>query len=244
MMKPLCNYWRLALPVIFVLALAEIAQAEGDVSSPAKPPAQYTSNGEFAGGDPAVTSVLTGVRFGKIDGATRMVLDLGDAKTHPDYHFELKAFPFRLVARFTGVTLASAPKVQQNGALPFSVVTSPDGLVKELQIFLAGPSEFKVIEVDEPAKLAIDVRSISAVVPDIYTVQLTAPQSAAEAFALVEQGKFPEGFNPEVLVIGQFIVVEQAFTEPAAAAAMDSALRASGYASVINERNGAELPQR
>jgi hypothetical protein len=47
-----------------------------------------------------------------------------------------------------------------------------------------------------------------------------------------------------VLVLGQYVVVEQAFTEPAAAARMDAALRDLGYACVINERRGNELPER
>jgi hypothetical protein len=235
---------RLLLLAFCAATLCSTAAAQGDPASPPRPPAEFTANGGFKGGKSGASAVLTGVRFGKVDGATRMVLDFGESKTHPDYTFEIKQYPYRLVAHFAGLTLASTPNVQQKGALPFSVVTTPDGLVKELQIFLPGPVEYKVIEIDDPAKLSIDVRKIKADVPDIYTVQLTAPQTAAEAYALAEHGQFPEGFKPEVLVIGQFVVVEQAFTEPAAAAAMDSALRQMGYASVINERGGAELPQR
>lgn len=227
-----------------LLLIGSLAYAQGDTASPPKPPAQFTSASSFSGGKVAATAAISGVRFGKVDGATRMVLDLGEAAELPAYQFELKQYPFRLVGRFTGLSLSSNPKIQQNGALPFSIVTTTDGQVKELQIFLPGPSEFKVIEIDGPAKFAIDVRSIKSAVPNVYTVQLTGPTSAAEAFALVEQGSFPEGFRPDVLVIGQFVVVEQAFTEPTLAARMETELRQMGYASVINERGGAELPQR
>jgi hypothetical protein len=235
--------WCLLLPVVCSLSLTAVAGAQGG-SAPPRPPAEFTSAGGFHGGQAGNGATLTGVRFGQQDKAVRMVLDLGDAAALPQYTFEIKQYPYRLVARFNGLKLAAAPQVQQKGALPFSVVSTPDGSIKELQVFLPGPSEYKVIEIDGPAKLSIDVRNVAAPAPDVYTVQLTAPQTAAEAFALAEQGKFPEGFKPEVLVIGQFIVVEQAFTDPAAAAAMDSALREMGYASVINERGGAELPQR
>ena len=187
---------------------------------------------------------LTGVRFGEADGAKRMVLDFGEAKLHPKYSVEVKQYPFRLVAHFSGLKLADSPQVQTKGALPFSIVSTPDGMVKELQIFLRGPSEYKVIEVDDPAKLAIDVRGASATVPTVYAVQLTSPTNAAEAFALTEGGKFPDGYKPDVLVVGQLVVVEQAFTDAAQAADMDAALRKLGYACVINERGGSELPSR
>jgi hypothetical protein len=225
-----------------LMLLASSALAQG--SAVPRPPAQFTADGSFVGGSAEASAVLTGVRFGKQGEATRMVLDLGDAQRHPQFSFELKSFPYRIVARFDNLRLADSPSVQQKGALPFSIVTTPDGAIKELQIYLSGPSEFKVIEVDGPAKFAIDVRANGQVTPNIYTVQLTAPQTAAEAYALVERGVFPAGYSPEVLVIGKFVVVEQAFLEPGQAAAMDSALREMGYASVINERNGAELPQR
>lgn len=231
------------LPLLILLVQSSSVLAQG-ATAPPKPPAQFTSAGTFSGGSVEAGAAITGVRFGKQGDATRMVLDLGEARQHPQYHFELKQYPYRIIARFSNLRLADSPSVQQRGALPFSIVTTPDGMVKELQIFLPGPSEFKVIDIDDPAKFAIDIRSTQARVPDVYTVQLTAPQTAAEAFALAEQGQFPEGYKPEVLVIGKFVVVEQVFTEPGAAAAMDAALRELGYASVINERGGAELPQR
>jgi len=123
------------------------------------------------------------------------------------------------------------------------VVTREDGTIKEMQVFLAGPSEFKVIEIDGPAKLSIDVRPLSLTVPPIYTVQVTGSYTASEAYALVERGEFPQGFEPQVLVLGDVVVVEQAFPDASSAAAMDAALRDMGYASVINERRGDELPQ-
>jgi hypothetical protein len=40
------------------------------------------------------------------------------------------------------------------------------------------------------------------------------------------------------------VVVEQPFTDLTQAARVDAALRDMGYASMINERRGDELPQR
>lgn len=249
-MRPLgltMNLIRLGCCLLMLALLSFNASRDAvaqDDTAPPKPPAVFVSSGGFSGGKEGAQAAITGVRFGKQGDATRMVIDLGEAAAHPTYSFEMKQYPYRIIARFSGVRLADNPQVQQKGALPFSIVTTPDGMVKELQVFLPGPSEYKVIDIDDPAKFSIDVRTIRAEVPDVYTVQLTAPQTAAEAFALAEQGQFPEGYRPEVLVIGKFVVVEQAFTEPGAAAAMDTALRQLGYASVINERGGAELPQQ
>jgi hypothetical protein len=257
----------LCVGLLTLLLTGAVAGAEPDAASPAmavtdtpvapaaavpgagaaqapKPPAQFTSSAGFSGGLATDTVALTGVRFGEVDGAKRMVLDFGEARLHPHYTVEYRQYPYRLIARFSGLRLADSPQVQSKGALPFSLVTAPDGTVKELQVFLGGPSEFKVIEVDDPAKLAIDVRRHAQEVPTVYAVQLTAPQNAAEAFALAEGGQFPAGYAPEVLVVGQLVVVEQAFTEASAAAEMDAALRKMGYASAINERGGNELPSR
>jgi hypothetical protein len=143
-----------------------------------------------------------------------------------------------------GVQFDPQAQITSKPALPFSVVTPPSGSIKEMQVFLDGPSEFKVIEIDGPAKLSIDVRAVQSGVPNIYSVQLLGPQTAAEAFALVEQGQFPSGFQPYPLVLGNVVVVEQAFTDAALAAQLDNALREMGYDSVIAERAGNELPLR
>jgi len=232
------------------------ASARADAPAPPRPPAQYRQNGSFAGGSAKGYTVISGVRFGKQDdGAMRMVLDLDSwdgsadggrkpASAHPVYSVELLPYPYRLVVRMQSTLFDAHAKVMSTPALPFSVVAEDNGMVKEMQVFLTGPSEFKVIEVDDPAKLSIDVRPLKgAEVPDVYTVQLTGSHTPSEAFALVEQGKFPEGFTPKVLVLGKFVVIEDVFTDPAKAAEMDTALRSMGYSSVINERRGNELPQ-
>ncbi len=213
-----------------------------------KKPAEFTSIGSFKGGSSKSGMLLEGVRFGRQGKATRMVLDLamtdGSAATkHPVYTVEYREFPYRLVIRLEGVNFSPATKVQSSPALPFSVVTPPDGSIKEFQVFLGGPSEFKVIEIDDPAKLSIDVRPIGTDIPNIYSVQLTGPANAAEAYALIEQGSFPEGFMPEAVVMGSVVVVEQIFSSASEAARMDRMLQEMGYTCIINERRGNELPQ-
>jgi hypothetical protein len=212
-----------------------------------KPPAQFQRSGAFTGGEAQPNLALTGVRFGSHDDYIRMVLDFntsvgGRVDIHPQYKVEYRACPYRIVISLPGVKFDSDAQITAKPALPFSVVAAPNGSIKEMQIFLTGPSEFKVIEIDDPAKLSIDVRRVQEDIPQVYSVQVTGPKSAAEAYALVEQGKFPAGYEPYVLVLGDVAVVECAFTDPAQAAKLDAELRGMGYSSVINERRGDELP--
>ncbi len=235
--------------MIFGLAMAVLLLA---LAAADKPPAQFIGAGEFCGGVACDDVALTGVRFGHHSGFTRMVLDLSQrgeggalsgAGRHPVYRVAYREYPYRLVVSLQDVWFDPGARVGTRPALPFSVVTREDGTIKEMQVFLAGPSEFKVIEIDGPAKLSIDVRPLSTPVPAIYTVQVTGDYTASEAYALVERGELPEGYEPQVLVLGDVVVIEQAFPDASSAAAMDAALRDMGYASVINERRGDELPQ-
>lgn len=214
-----------------------------------KPPAEYQQGGVFTGGTQTDGLVLSGIRFGTHDNFTRMVLDLDDASgagatAHPVYSVNYLEYPYRLVVKLSGVRFNEQMKVQSKPALPFSVVTEEDGTIREMQIYLPGPSEFKVIEIDDPAKLSIDIRPRDGVdIPTVYTVQLTGPRNAEEAYALLESGVFPDDYSPSVLVLGDVVVVEQVFTDPGSAAKMEDALRALGYDTIINERRGDELPQ-
>jgi hypothetical protein len=197
--------------------------------------------------------MLTGVRFGAHEDYLRMVLDLDQvspgglrsaASAHPVYSVAYCEFPYRLVLTLRGARFASNPLVDTDPALPFSVITQPDGSLKQMQVFLPGPCEFKVIEIDDPAKLCVDVRSRrGAAIPPVFTVQILGPKTAGEAFPLVEQGKFPAEYRPSVIVLGNVVVVEQAFTDGSAAQAADAALHELGYVTLINERKGNELPQ-
>ncbi|MDQ3024263.1 MAG: hypothetical protein M3R04_07785 [bacterium] len=244
-----------AVAAAFTL-LYSSASAEETVRPP-RPPAQYKSGGAFKGGSAKAYTVIDGIRFGTQEGggAMRMVLDFDEwdgtpsgirrpATAHPGYSVELLPYPYRLVIRMNQTMFDSHAKVMSSPALPFSVVAEDNGMVKEMQVFLSGPSEFKVIEVDDPAKLSIDVRSLgSATATTVFTVQLTDPHSPEEAFALVEQGSFPDGFKPRVLVLGSLVIVEGVYTDMREAVKMDASLRSMGYACVINERPGNELPQ-
>jgi hypothetical protein len=214
-----------------------------------KAPAQFQQDGVFTGGQAQPGIALTGIRFGSHDDYIRMVLDFntsvgGRVEIHPQYQVAYRECPYRLVISMPGTKFDSEAQITSKPALPFSVVTSPSGGIKEMQIFLTGPSEFKVIEIDDPAKLSIDVRPVREDIPQVYSVQLMGPGTAAEAYALIDQSKFPAGFTPYALVLGDVVVVEQAYTDAAEAAQMDAALRNMGYSSVINERRGDELPLR
>jgi len=238
---------RIAIFVACLLALLLVLAAAE------KPPAQFQTVGKFSGGTAAENIALTSVRFGGHSDFTRMVLDfstrldngnLVDANAHPVYSVEYREYPYRLVLKLQDVWFPPDIEVAAKPALPFSVVAREDGTIKEMQVFLRGPAAFKVIEIDDPAKLSIDVKPLKTAVPDVYTVQLTGSYSATEAFALVEQSTFPAGYEPSVLVLGDLVVVEQVILDPANASKLDAALRDMGYASVINERRGNELPQQ
>lgn len=242
----------LALGLLFAQAGAFARAEEGSAPEVPVVPRTFRDSGSFTGGTATENTVLSGIRFGAVDDATRMVLDFDQqspgglrqgAPAHPVYSVTYREFPYRLVVTLEGTTFDADAYVQSKPALPFSIVTPPDGRIKEMQIFLPWPAEFKVIEVDDPAKLAIDVRrNENAHVPSVYAVQLVAELSPEQAYALVEQDKFPEGYHPSVLVMGDVVVVEQAFTDSAEAAHIDESLRSMGYSSVINERQGNELP--
>ena len=238
---------RLAMIVVGSLALLLLLTGAAE-----KPPAQFISTGAFSGGTAVDNVVLNSVRFGHHSDYTRMVLDLSqksaegrltDAQNHPVYRIEYKEFPYRLEITLQDVWFDADARVAAKPALPFSIVAREDGTIKHMQVFLNAPSEFKVIEIDDPAKLSIDVRPTHLEVPSVYTVQLLGPEDASAAYALVEQGSFPEGYNPSVLVMGEMVVVEQAYADITTASEVDAALKDMGYSSVINERMGNELPQ-
>jgi hypothetical protein len=242
----------LALAALALLTAALAVQpgpAAAQAAPAERPPAEFRSEGAFSGGTLTDGLVLSGIRFGKHSRFTRMVLDLdhdsgAGASAHPVYSVSYHEYPFRLVVRLEGVRFNEGMQVQSRPALPFSVVTEEDGAIREMQVYLPGPSEFKVIEIDGPAKLSIDVRKRGGVeIPVVYTVQLTDPRNAEEAFALLEGGVFPDDYAPAVLVLGDVVVVEQVFSDPSSAAKMEEALRELGYGTIINERRGDELPQ-
>ena len=250
-MKGLFRPALLLTPLLILIPAHASAQGEA-----IRPPAQYKASGRFAGGSHATPLIVSGIRFGsQEDGrATRMVLDLhsytphsGDrspAPAHPPYSIELHTFPYRLVIRLGNTYFDPGLPVGNRPALPFSVVADESGLIREMQVFLPGPSEFKVIEIDNPAKLSIDVRPLpEAEIPDVYTVQLVGSLTPEEAYALVERRQFPPDFTPSVLVLGKVVVVEQAYADMPTAARVDASLRELGYSTVINERRGNELPQ-
>src|SRR5690349_11124165 len=90
-------------------AYADTAGPPPAPAAPLKPPAEFKTEGSFSGGAATAPVGLTGIRFGEVDGAKRMVLDFGTATQHPQYSLEYKQFPYRLVATFGNLTLSGEP---------------------------------------------------------------------------------------------------------------------------------------
>jgi hypothetical protein len=243
---------------ILLLPALEQAEFSSAQDKPPVTPAEFRSAGSFSGGVLTAGVRLDGIRFGSHDGYTRMVLDFsaqrgapaeavlpdGGLALHPRYEVAYAQYPYRLCLKFLGVGFDGSASVQSRPALPFSVVTGADSRIVELQIFLSGPSRFKVIEIDGPAKLAIDVQPDPAQsVPEVFCVQITDARTPEDAYGLLRTAGWPDGALPSAIVLGDKVVLEYAYTDRAGAVSMQARLRDLGYSSLINERRGDQLPQ-
>jgi hypothetical protein len=238
----------LALLLALPYAAPKAAQA-----APKKAPAQFKTSGAFAGGAKLAGCVLDGIRFGKHTDFMRVVLDFSvesggkrsGAPSHPSYKIEYKKFPYRFKITFEGVKYAEDALVQSDDAIPFSIVTSADNTIQIIEMFIASPAMFKVIEVDDPAKLSLDIKYLpNEPVPTVWAVQLQDVKDVQSAFKLLEGGNFPEGFEPDILVIGSSVYVEGIYLSLEAAAQAVAKLDDKGIPAIVAERKGSELPRR
>ncbi len=244
-----------ALAVCIILALLALAY----VAPPAahaqaqKAPAQFKASGAFSGGAKLAGCVLDGIRFGKHPDYTRIVLDFSvesggkrtGAPSHPAYKVEYKKFPYRFKITFDGVKYAENAKVQSKDAVPFSIVTRADNTIQMIEMFIQGPALFKVIEIDDPAKLSLDFRFLpNEPVPVVWAVQLQEVKDVQSAFKLLEAGGFPEGFEPDVIAIGSSIFVEAVYLTMDEAAQAVAKLDDMGIPAIVAERKGSDLPRR
>jgi len=243
--RVLCLGTTLALITAAALLGAAAAQE-------AKPPAQYKKAGSFSGGNELPGCVLSSIRFGKHPDFHRIVLDFSvgqagkvvDAPRHPPYRVEYREFPYRLKIVLEGVKYSETARVDTAHALPLSIVTKADNEIQLAEVFLQGPALFKVIEIDDPAKLAIDVKYLPyEPIPTVYAVQLQGVKDVQMAFTLLTSGEFPAGFRPDVIVIGNAVFVENCYLALEEAAAAVASLGEAGYPALVIERRGDELPR-
>jgi hypothetical protein len=233
----------------------EDAPPQEPPSQPVKAePAQFKDAGFFAGGKADSGVVISGIRFGREASYRRIVIDYGvpDASNpnklvptsvHPKYKVEYRSCPFRFTVTFEGVKYSDNATVQKKYALPFGLVTDAKGMVRQLEFFVTKPAMFKVIECDDPARLAIDVMyREDAEIPTVQVVQVIGIDSVAAAFNLIETGAFPESFQPQVIAIGEQFFVEGIYDTLEAAAKVSGELENMGYSTIISERKGNAFP--
>ena len=240
--------WGVSLAVSLGCILAVSALTVNAAAQPQKAPAQYKSSGHFSGGSELPGCVLTGIRFGKHTGFLRIVLDFSvgssGAPKHPPYRVEYRTFPYRFCITFEGVAYAEDAHVDTLNAVPLSIVTNAENDIQLMEMFITGPALFKVIEVDDPAKLALDVKYLpNEAIPIVYAVQLQDVGDVQTAFALIAREDLPDGFDPDVIVIGNAVFVEDTYLTLDEAVAIVSRLDDAGYPAMVTERLGNELPR-
>ncbi len=234
----------LLITVLIILGMVTGLSAEQVI------PARYKGEGYFSGGKPLENAVLGSIRFGKHEDFVRVVFDffvqnesLEGAPWHPPYRIEYKKYPYRFRIVFDGVKYLEDARVETKNALPLSIVTTADNTIKVIEIFVNEPALFKVIEVDDPAKLALDIKKAeNEPIPRVYAVRLQGIEDVESAFRIVETHAFPEGIHPDVLVLGNQFFVEAVFLTLEEASGAATALEKEGFKTLISERDGNELP--
>ena len=215
-------------------------------------PAQFKDAGYFAGGKADDGIAITGIRFGKDKEVRRVVIDFGaidsggkivPAEVHPKYKVEYRSSPYRFTITFPGVKYSDTAKVQKKSGIPFSLVTDKGGRVAQLEFFVTNPALFKVIEVDDPARLALDFKyKYDVEVPRVHVVQVVGIETVERAFELVDSNRFPAPFKPQIVVIGDRFFVEGVYDTFEKAVQVNSELESMGYSTIISERKGNAFP--
>jgi len=239
--------------VLLVLAIILALSTGASPAGPQKAPAQFKKEGAFTGGSKVSGVYLTGIRFGQHPDFLRIVLDFSVMKNgkyagapkHPPYRIEYGKFPYRFKVVLEGVKYAETATIQSQHAVPLSIVTSADNSIQLIEFFISRPALFKVIEIDDPAKLSLDVKyTATEPIPTVWAVQLQDVPDVETAFRLLNEFDFPEGYEPDLIVLGNSIFVEDTYLALEAAAAMVSKLEEAGLPAMITERAGNELPRR
>lgn len=238
--------------MLLMLAIVLALSTGAPLAEPQKAPAQFKKEGAFTGGSKVSGVYLTGIRFGQHPDFLRIVLDFSvmkdgkhvGAPAHPPYRIEYGRYPYRFKVVLEGVKYAETATIQNEFAVPLSIVTSADNTVQLIEFFVSRPALFKVIEIDGPAKLSLDVKySATEPIPTVWAVQLQDVPDVETAFRLLDEFDFPAGYEPDLIVLGNSIFVEDAYLSLEAAAAMVAKLEAAGLPAMITERGGNELPR-
>jgi hypothetical protein len=238
--------------MLLMLAIILALSTGASPAEPQKAPAQFKKEGAFTGGSKQDGIYLTGIRFGQHPDFLRIVLDFSvmkdgkyvGAPTHPPYRIEYGKYPYRFKVTLEGVKYAETATIENQYAVPLSIVTSAENTVQLIEFFVSRPALFKVIEIDDPAKLSLDVKyTATEPIPTVWAVQLQDVPDVETAFRLLNEFDFPEGYEPDLIVLGNSIFVEDAYLSLEAAAAMVAKLEAAGLPAMVTERGGNELPR-
>lgn len=215
----------------------------------------WTSPGQaVAGGRPGVVATIEQIRFGRHPNFHRTVLDLVAGKAgethsylglHPRYSIEYRDFPSRLNIYFEDVYVEPTTKVMSKHQLPFELISDRTGKVVKLTLFLPGPSEFRVIEVDDPAKLAIDIRPVSNPSPKkrVYAIQVYGFASLDDALRVLSSGQLDRRMF-DLFVVEGTPLIEAALTDYQLASrlALEIEDELPGVKVVVSERKADSLP--
>ncbi|MCD6118989.1 hypothetical protein J7K50_04020 [bacterium] len=231
----------------------ESVKPENDAEAERKTPAEFKDSGYFAGGKVDNGIMVTGFRFGKHPDFRRIVIDFGvvdresgrivQTEVLPKYKVEYRTCPYRYSITFSGVNYYDDAIVQRKNALPFSLVADSHGRVMQLEFFITRPAMFKVIEVDDPARLALDIKFKNNVdIPRINVVQVIGIESVERAFELLDTGRFPECFEPQIVVIGDKFFIEGIYDTFERAVQVSAELEKFNFSTIISERKGNAFP--
>ena len=236
---------RLALTTLLGWLISSASALAGPWTSPGK---------TLAGGKPGVTAVIEQIRFGRHPSFHRTVLDLasgkageahGFLKLHPRYSIEYREFPSRLNIYFEDVYVEPSTKVMSDAQLPFELISDRSGKVVKLTLFLPGPSEFRVIEVDDPAKLAIDIRPATETGEQkkIYAIQVYGFASLDDALRVFSSGQLDRRMF-DLFVVEGTPLIEAALTDYQLASklALQIEDELPGVKVVVSERRADSLP--
>lgn len=133
-------------------------QEKSRVSAP-----DFTATPTMSGGSDSSANTIRAVRFGVHEGYKRVVIDLGmgesPASTVPEWSLESPTGDGRLKVNLPSVSSTAVSGGSFDGSLleSFYVVRSPDGGMF-VDIFSGRAFYYRVIELSDPARLAIDFK--------------------------------------------------------------------------------------
>lgn len=241
-----------ALILLFIISFASLSPAQEEKKEPSArtEPLPFLPEGMYEGGKLQKGVTLSNIRFGKDDEMRRVVFDFVTEEGGkeippvllPKYRVEYKKYPYRIDVTFEGVKYGGKAELDSDYAIPLSIVSAKDGSHLFIQLFLKGPSLFKITEVDDPARLAVDSRPASYIaVPDVYALQVQGITNYSDALEFLKK-ELPKSFSPSIIVLGKRVIVECVYLSLGDATEAAKELETLGIKTEINERSGDEYP--